>query len=1479
MKFTNRTDARPPLLFNQGFNEETETNARLDITFFNQYAEPQVSSIDYFIGGYSGSDAMSTVGNSFTFGRVLDTGTGINLPDSSYQENTYVHARRLYLGGGNQQPGVYYCEATANNGETERLHTVVIRADADIKPESHTKTVSWGEDVTLSMTTSIQESSLRWKHNGNDKPEWNGLKTITIRYAETSDGGVYECYSSESQRSQGKHGMMKLIVNECPNGKHGENCTLSCPTCYNGGVCNATIGECICPPGFQGTNCQTACGKNAWGAECDRLCSSANSDSCRGKMFCLADPYGCSCSTSYTDLDCQADCPTGMYGAGCTQTCHCTSGCNAAIGCPAASTCESGWSGTYCNIPDSCPDGFYGDLCNYNCHCKDNAACDQNTGVCPNGECAPGWITLNSNECQGKGVPMIVTFFNNKVNPGEETSFICKSYGNPGPGSNEIHVQLLGSSSWSSANDIQEESSYLYAAIFTGITVNANEQYICVLQISQFDSSSKTINVDLYDLPRFASTNTPTVMVEATQTTISWQKWDESTDIGDGPVEAYRVYYKQTGENNWTLYQHFTVQNPSKTSYSTIITGLQWSTSYDFTVTVKRPGPKGEGSKDTYITAITLCDEPSVGPSIISATSTDPNEMQINIQVPSSSEIKCNYGGTDGYIESFVIRYRQANSGDSYEEQHELNGTSRSFIIYGLIAYTEYEIGSLFNNKDEQSPWSLAYTERTAEDVPSEPRNVTLSAGVYTIDVQWLIPEPVNGVINQYIIKYWEVGDQNKEMLSVTEDLQDINTYQIPGLKFDVSYSVQVGAATGAGLGDFSDVTTTRTTETVPGMPESLQVKEITDSSVDLAWKEPAIFSGDIKHYGVEYFSGESVFTNTEVEAKSFLVDANVYSFTLTNLSAGTTYEIKVNASTSKGFGEPNIINTGTTFTVDVSEELSFSEDQSEPRSITDSTVVVTLPQLSEDTTLSSDSTLLDYVIVVEYDEISAKRRKREVDPDQLSSYNNSNLPYYITASIPLADLPDTFIIGDGGVYGGYFNAPLIRGIHYYIYYGFESYVTGETFYTLDNEPRTSFKAGGSASGTSSPIGAIIGGILAALLIVGILIGVVFYKRRLNSRQKEKYTQEAPIPCTEMEQNDVNAEQGEIPQYVNTMSNSRFGHDKVVNLESENPYEPIQSDSDESTSTYISLDKTTRLLDTTIAVANIKRVFEKLTAIKFKNKKTPLQSEWEKLNEESPQPKPAECKNGRLPKNMKKNRYMDILPIDKYRPKLLTSVRNTNTTDYINASFVDAYTRKDAFLVTQMPLPDTVVDFWRMVYDHKSYTIVMLNDMDNKTNVDGQYWPSTSVQHYGPFEVEMLSTKKTDNIICRVFQLSLDNNESILIKQFQLLIWPSDVENQTFKQAIIEVMEMVEKWQNQSGKGPVTVHCLNGIGRSGVYCAAVSACERAKEEQIVDVFQAVKTARMKRPKMVETMDEYQLCYEVVVQYCDVKFPAYENFPK
>jgi len=45
------------------------------------------------------------------------------------------------------------------------------------------------------------------------------------------------------------------------------------------------------------------------------------------------------------------------------------------------------------------------------------------------------------------------------------------------------------------------------------------------------------------------------------------------------------------------------------------------------------------------------------------------------------------------------------------------------------------------------------------------------------------------------------------------------------------------------------------------------------------------------------------------------------------------------------------------------------------------------------------------------------------------------------------------------------------------------------------------------------------------------------------------------------------------------------------------------------------------------------------------------------------------------------------------------------------------YRASNAYIVTQMPLPHTVIDLWRMIYEHKCGTIVMLNLWDETDTV------------------------------------------------------------------------------------------------------------------------------------------------------------------
>ena len=83
------------------------------------------------------------------------------------------------------------------------------------------------------------------------------------------------------------------------------------------------------------------------------------------------------------------------------------------------------------------------------------------------------------------------------------------------------------------------------------------------------------------------------------------------------------------------------------------------------------------------------------------------------------------------------------------------------------------------------------------------------------------------------------------------------------------------------------------------------------------------------------------------------------------------------------------------------------------------------------------------------------------------------------------------------------------------------------------------------------------------------------------------------------------------------------------------------------------------------------------------------------------------CNATKAPENRKKNRYDNIVAYDHSRVQL-TQVTGVPGSDYINANYLDGYQKKKAYIATQGPLPETTDDFWRMVWEQGTKTVVMV---------------------------------------------------------------------------------------------------------------------------------------------------------------------------
>uniref|UniRef100_A0A9J8AR33 protein-tyrosine-phosphatase n=1 Tax=Cyprinus carpio carpio TaxID=630221 RepID=A0A9J8AR33_CYPCA len=289
--------------------------------------------------------------------------------------------------------------------------------------------------------------------------------------------------------------------------------------------------------------------------------------------------------------------------------------------------------------------------------------------------------------------------------------------------------------------------------------------------------------------------------------------------------------------------------------------------------------------------------------------------------------------------------------------------------------------------------------------------------------------------------------------------------------------------------------------------------------------------------------------------------------------------------------------------------------------------------------------------------------------------------------------------------------------------------------------------------------------------------------------------------------------------------------------------------------------------NTAIPVCEFRAIYYNISRLDPQTNSSQIKDEFQTLNIVTPRVRPEDCSVGLLPRNHDKNRSMDVLAVDRCLPFLISV--DGESSNYINAALMDSHKQPAAFIVTQHPLPNTVADFWRLVFDYNCSTIVMLNEMD-AAQLCMQYWPEKGSCCYGPIQAEFISADIDEDIINRIFRIcnmARPQDGYRLVQHFQFIGWPAYRDTPLSKRSILQLVRRLAKWQEQydGGDGRTVVHCLTGGGRSGTFCAICSICEMIQQQNIVDVFHTVKTLRNNKANMVETMEQYKFCYEVALE--------------
>ncbi|XP_053186669.1 receptor-type tyrosine-protein phosphatase S-like [Scomber japonicus] len=902
--------------------------------------------------------------------------------------------------------------------------------------------------------------------------------------------------------------------------------------------------------------------------------------------------------------------------------------------------------------------------------------------------------------------------------------------------------------------------------------------------------------------------------------------------LRQGQIRGYQVHFSraESGESRnlpWIkdlLLDESQMEEDDSTQYELLLGGLKAETLYSVSVAAYTTKGDGAHSKAKLVqtTGIvpgppSLWLRPGLGPSVVVRWA-PPLECS-----ESASESR----GLPVAIQGYRLQFGLKNA--SLDTTVDFTNREKNFTVRDLSPGASYVF--VLSAKSRAGYGDLVQQEITVPMFPplGYPKiSDFVNATCCSIQFSWLPldPEESNGIITEYTIAYTEAAGPKPSSVPdpsalpappapprlVTVPASE-STYIILGLNHSTTYEVQLRAHNKAGPGPFSPPLVCQTLAFETDVPRNFSVNLATKTSVLLTWEFPE--SSNPYRFTVEY------------NRQKMEVDARLRKAIIPNLQPDTSYDFKITAPEGNMGGLRHRIPAKTSPSITIRRpEIDHSRD-------TETTVTIILPSLESRTPVKNV-----YVVVVPLrrargvikhlkspDEMDLEELLKDISQRQRDSRQQKQVDLrraYITARFTPATLPAFFTLGDQLDYGGFENRALESEQEYVFFILAELNSTTGKMYVASpyTDPVIAPVSDPQPHEPGDGLIWVVGPVLAVVFIICIVIAILLYKNSKPDSSKRKDSE---------------------PGTKSLLSNAE--------MMAHHPTDPVEM-------RRINFQTPGMMSHPPIPISELAEHIELLKA----NDNLRLSQEYESID-------PSQqftWEHSNLEVNKPKNRYANVIAYDHTRV-ILAPIEGILGSDYINANYIDGYRKQNAYIATQGPLSETFGDFWRMVWEQRAASVVMMTRLEEKSRIKcDQYWPSRGTDTYGTIQVTLLDTMELATFCVRTFSLHRGgSSERREVRQFQFTAWP-DHGVPEYPTPFLNFLRRV-KACNPPDAGPIIAHCSAGVGRTGCFIVIDAMLERIRHERTVDIYGHVTLMRSQRNYMVQTEDQYSFIHEALLE--------------